>query len=304
MSQARTIPIHRVNHDARIRGVTVDAYVQEMRIANYSPVTIRERVKLLERFAATVDGTIFDATAENIREFQASLAHLSPASVNIYARHLRAFLVWAARQQRVDAELVDVVVVPKIRKGRPHPTSVDDLRTILACATGGLRLAYVLAAFAGLRCGEVCRLQRSDLDLAGPAPTALINGKGGRERVIPLLPPVVDELLILGRVRWVITRGENARPWKPKELSKASSMFLSDLGIETTFHSMRHAFATAVVQATRDPMLVRDLLGHESVATSEIYMLSSLDGAHARMAAVSDTASSLLRRGHLRAVSG
>jgi site-specific recombinase XerC len=65
---------------------------------------------------------------------------------------------------------------------------------------------------------------------------------------------------------------------------------------------MRAAFATLAFQATRDPLFVRDLLGHESVATTEIYTASSLADAHQRLSGLSDQAAGMLRPQRLRAV--
>src|SRR6266568_3473080 len=117
---------------------------------------------------------------------------------------------------------------------------------------------------------------------------------------VPLLPAVVDELLRQHR-GWVITLN-NGKPYTPNRLSVASTKHLHELGIPTTLHSMRAAFATLAFQATRDPLFVRDLLGHESVATTEIYTLSSLADAHQRLAALDGQASGLLRPQRLRAV--
>ena len=137
------------------------------------------------------------------------------------------------------------------------------------------------------------------LDLAAPA-TALVHGKGRKDRTVPLLPTVVDELL-RQRHGWVITL-DNGKPYTPNRLSVDSTKHLHELGIPTTLHSMRAAFATLAFAATRDPLFVRDLLGHSSVATTEIYTLSSLQDAHERLNGMSTQAAALLRPQRLRAV--
>lgn len=171
---------------------------------------------------------------------------------------------------------------------------------ILACTTGGLRRAYILAAFAGLRCGEITRLQSHDLDTAPPA-TALIHGKGRKDRTVPLIPAVVDELAGWHPRGWVVTL-ESGRPYTPNRLSVDSTKHLHDLGVATTLHSMRATFATLAFHATRDPLFVRDLLGHSSVATTEVYTQSSLADAHQRLAGLSDQAASMLRPRRLKAI--
>jgi integrase len=166
---------------------------------------------------------------------------------------------------------------------------------ILACATGNLRVAYILVASAGLRAGEVCRLRWEDAQLDAAIPVALIHGKGGTERIVPLLVPVVEELLRRPQPhRGVIITRPDGRPIEPVEQSGSSTHFLRSIGMETTLHSMRHAFATQVVRMTKDVLFVRDLLGHQSLTTTQVYMNSDLDGAHDRLADMSTIATSML----------
>ncbi len=273
----------------------MDAFIREMRIAGYSPVTIKDRVELIRRFEKFIDKPLTDATAEDIARFQDRAAKLAPASANIYARHLKAFYKWTHRQG-LTGDLAEDVIVPRVPRGRPHPTSSDDLAVIFACTTGALRLAYVLAAFAGLRRGEICRLQRQHLDLQGPLATILVMGKGGHERTVPLLKPVVDELHDYGLPRAGYVLKRRGEPYKPADLSIDSLRHLQELRVETTLHSMRHAFATSAARATRDPLFVRDLLGHQSVQTTEIYMDATANDGHLRLAGVTAFAESLLPR--------
>lgn len=281
-------------------------YRTEMEIAKYSPVTISDRIALLQRLAHHLDKPLLDATEDDLRGFQARFAHLAPASVDIYSRHMKAFYDWAARRRLLDRSPAENLIIPKVPKGRPHPTTADELRIIFACTRGVLRLVYVLAAFAGLRRGEICRIQRRDLDLAQPLATVLVHGKGGKERIVPLLAPVVAELYEYGlpRAGWVVKR--DGRPYAPGQLSIDSHNHLRQLRLSTTLHSMRGTFATAAAQATHDPLFVRDLLGHESVATTEIYMASTMADAHARLALLAEVAESFLTPGHapLRAING
>lgn len=286
----------------------VRQYITDMRIANYSPVTIKDRVDLLERFRTFIEReSLLDATVEDIRAFQALFVSRAPATQNIYARHLRAFFKWARQRRLIESDLAETVIVPKVARGLPHPTRHEDLRRIFACTTGFLRVAYVLAAFAGLRRGEICRLARVDLFLENPEPTALIHGKGGRERKVPIIAPVVAELRSYGLPRaGYVLRHPDGKPMRPGTLSAYSHNHLAELGVETTLHSMRHTFATDTARTTRDALFVRDLLGHQSVASSEIYMETTLNGAHARLEGVAESAVGILGagRGRLRAVHG
>lgn len=262
----------------------IDQYVTDMRIAQLSPITIRDRLAVLRRLRTFAGADLLALNDDELRAFQSTFAGLAPASVDIYSRHMRAFYAWAASRKLIEDDPSRALIIPRLTKGKPHPVSPDDLRVIMAATTGALRLAYVLAAFAGLRRAEICALQRSDIDLS-PPPTALIHGKGRRERIVPLLDCVVRELANTSR-RGYILRNRRDLPFSPSALSIESYNHLRALGFETTLHSMRHSFATQAAKMTRDPLFVRDLLGHSSVATTEIYMDTSLSDAHGRLAAL------------------
>lgn len=274
---------------------TLHQFAQDMRTAKYSPVTIEDRLEILRRLADHLgDTALLDATSEQLRGFQEQFAHLAPATIDIYSRHVKALYAWAYKRRLIGRDPAEEMIVPKVPRTQPHPTSLEDLRLIFSVTRGALRMAYVLAAFAGLRRGEICRLHRRDLSLSTPEPTALVHGKGNKERIVPLLPPAVAELHASGLSRGWVVHLPDGRPYPPGRLSSESTRHLQSLGLSTTLHSMRATFATHVGRLTRDPMLVRDLLGHESVATTEIYMKTSLRDAHLRLAGWGEQGSTLL----------
>ena len=269
---------------------------QHMVTAKLSPVTIKDRMELLVRYWTWLDGTpLLTATVDDLVAFQHTYSHRSPATCDIYTRHVQAFYRWAVLFELIEANPTRRMVSIKVRQGRPHPTKPDQMRAIFACATASLRIGFVLAGFAGLRCGEICRLKWDDLTLDVPTPTAVINGKGGKERVIPLLGPVVAELDALpGNRRGPVLINRAGHPYRPEFLSATVCRWLKERGIDTTLHSLRHAYATSAAQLTRDPLFCRDLLGHSSVATTEIYMQTSMHGAHDRLAGMAVAAEDYL----------
>jgi integrase len=281
-----------------------DMFELHMRTAKMSPDTIKKRLEILRRLAAVLENDddyspkpLIEATPDDLAAFQGTFAHLAPASMDIYSRHVRAFYRWAVAYGHVAADPCGRMVVPRKPRGLPHPTSPDDLRVIFACTRRPLRTAYALAAFAGLRAGEITRLRWEDVDLRQR--TAYVRGKGQRDRIVPLLPPVVDELQRVGLApRGPVVVLPSGRPFTPNRLSMESCRHLTQLpGVSTTLHGLRHSFGTLAYRYTRDPLLVRDLLGHESVATTEIYMQTSMDGAGERLASLAGDAAGLLDDG-------
>jgi len=269
-------------------------YALHMRTAKLSERTIGDRVELLRRLARFLPDGLLDATPDDLARFQSRFATLARATIDVYSRHVIAFYRWAFAYGHVAEIPTGRMVVVKPRRGVPHPISEADLRMLLACSQGGLRMAYVLAAFAGLRAAEITRLRAEDLSLDAAQPVALVSGKGDRERIVPILDPVAAELQAAGITRGPLARRKNGQPYTPHQLTSDSCAFMRALGIRSTLHSCRHYFASEVVKLTKDILLVRDLLGHSSVATTQIYMASSIDGASDRLANFSHSAASMV----------
>jgi integrase len=279
------------------------AYERDMRLRELSPRTIGDRLAVIDRLARWLDPVpLLDAGRVRLLDYERGFGHLAPASRDLYVRHIQSFYGWALEGGLIDVDPSTVLIRPRMQRGRPHPTSVDELRVIFACTPrGALRTAYTLAAFAGLRREEICRLRREDLHLSGAVSTADVHGKGGRPRTVPLLEPVVDELAVgLPRSGWLLTRHGDA--YVPGQLSVESYHHLRRIGVPTTLHSMRHAFATTTYRSTRDAVLVQRLLGHANLTTTQIYVEPDLDDVHSRLRVVADGAASLLGQRRLRAV--
>jgi integrase len=275
----------------------IDVFEAYCRTRKLSPDTVQKRVEVVRRLAAFLGGTdLYRATPDDLAAFQGTFAHLASASIDIYSRHVASFYRWALAYGHIDKDPTGRMVDVKVRRGLPHPTSADDLRIIFACTKRPLRTCYVLAAFGGLRCGEITRLRWEDVDLRRG--TAYIHGKGGKDRITPLLASVVDELERVGLApRGPVVVRASGRPFSPNALSIASTKHLAELHVSTTLHSLRHAFATEAYRTTKDILLVRDLIGHTSVATTQIYTASSLDGASERLSSLSTAAADILDDG-------
>lgn len=277
-------------------GELLHDFHQFMVICQRSPHTIGKRMELINRFVHFIyPKSLAEATYDDLTGFQATFAHLAPASANVYTRHLLALYNWAHTTGKLPTDPTDGLAVPNAPRGLPHPITMEDLRSIFALTQGPLRLAYLLGAFAGLRCAEICRLRWEFVTPGGQSPRALIHGKGRRERFVPLFPPVMKELHKLGLQRQgqlVLT--PKGQPYTPNRLSIDSHYHLQELGITSTLHSCRHFYATTVGELTHDPYLIRDLLGHQTLTTGEVYVKTTLSGVQARLSDFSDLMSALL----------
>jgi site-specific recombinase XerD len=220
-----------------------------------------------------------------VREFLLSLmtrVRGGTMSVGYYLQFLGA-LKFLYRVTLRRPEVVAAIPWPKMPKKRPDVMTRDEVRRVLDAATTAFWGAFLTTAYAaGLRRMEVAALAVRDLDSqAGILRVA--RGKGGKAREVMLDP----DLLACLRIHWrgqrltgdLLFPAHNPRGgWKqhPVELGQATRAFAAALraaGIRRrlTLHSLRHAFATHLLEDGVDVFTLQALLGHESLETTEQY---------------------------------
>lgn len=247
-----------------------------------------------------------EVAPRDLRSWQARLREdeLSSRSVSRALSAVKSFHRWLADAEGIEATAVLSARSPKSPARLPRPVSVDAASALIDHAASdhsedwiAARDAAILTLLwgAGLRISEALSLNQSD----APLPDILrIKGKGGKERIIPVLPaaaeavetylhllphdPASDEALFLG------ARGKrlNARL-----VRKAMERARSALGLPATAtpHALRHSFATHLLEAGGDLRVIQELLGHASLSSTQIYtavdqarLLDIYDRAHPR----------------------
>jgi integrase/recombinase XerC len=131
----------------------------------------------------------------------------------------------------------------------------------------------------GLRVSEALGLRGSDAPVGGKD-TLRVIGKGGRERLVPVLPVVrraVEDYLQLapfeGEPGEPLFRGKKGGPLSPRIVQMAVARLRGALGLESTAtpHALRHSFATHLLGRGGDLRTIQELLGHSSLSTTQIY---------------------------------
>ena len=157
----------------------------------------------------------------------------------------------------------------------PRPAAETDIARLARAGDVQTRALLALMACGGLRCIECSRLDWRDVDIAGA--TVIVNGKGSRERLIDLSPDVTRALAALalattGRTVGAVFVGPSGRRMSPARISQKVNRAFRAVGTPTRAHQLRHRCATmALRQPGVDLLAVRDLLGHASVSTTQIY---------------------------------
>lgn len=199
---------------------------------------------------------------------------------------VKAFFRWLGENEGVDAPAVLSTNAPRFAVGLPRPVAPDDARSLVDTLEGQANKAWVGARDAalvillygcGLRISEALALRRQDAPLKD---TLRITGKGGRQRLVPVLPRVreaVDSYLEIcpfaARAEDPLFLGVRGGPLNPRIARKAIERARMQLGLPagTTPHAMRHAFATHLLAAGGDLRTIQELLGHASLSTTQIY---------------------------------
>jgi integrase/recombinase XerC len=236
---------------------------------------------------------------------RAFLAHLAKRGLSrrSSARALsavRTFYAWMHRQDIVEDNPARKVGTPKLEKHLPGHLDrgqVDTLFKALATrASGGkfqdVRNMAILELFysAGLRVSELRGINRADLDLL--AGQVKVRGKGRKERIVPVGDHAQRALREYERVRdqlcarlgtksdrtamFLSSRGKRMSV-KQVQVSVTKWLAQVDEGAGLSTHSLRHSFATHLLDAGADLRAVQELLGHASISTTQIYTHTSVE---------------------------
>jgi len=220
------------------------------------------------------------------------LAPSSAARALVVARGLHRF---AFREGIVRADAAADVHPPRPPKRLPKALGLDEVLRLLEVfpADGGPsclrdRALLELLYSTGARISEAVGLDRDDVD--APARTVLLRGKGGKQRLVPVGRPALaalDAYLVCGRPMFA-QRGRgtpavflNARGAR---LSRQSAWAVlreaaarSQIPAAVSPHTLRHSFATHLLEGGADVRVVQELLGHASVTTTQVYTLVTVD---------------------------
>lgn len=261
----------------------------------------RDLLRYQEYLGSRGIGSLAEVTRVDVEEFRRHLDHigLAPASVTrcvVAVRNLHRFAVGSGQLQAD----VTAGMSPGTRSRRlPKALTMDQVESLLAApdtsTVEGLRDAVLLELLygTGARVSEVCALDVDDIRrvLDDPDLGLRLIGKGDKERIVPLgsyAAKAVDAWLIRGRPAWAeIGNGEHALllNTRGRRLSRQSAWAVirrageaAGLDVEhLSPHSLRHSYATHLLDGGADVRVVQELLGHSSVTTTQIYTLVTAD---------------------------
>jgi integrase/recombinase XerC len=227
--------------------------------------------------------------ARLVRAYLAWLSEQGYAKSTIARRMaaVRSWLRFLCRQGTLTANAAEGLRSPRQDKKLPHFLTNDQIQKLLDAPTGEdplcIRDRAILETLysAGLRVGELVGLSIDDLDL--DTGTAVVRGKGRRERLSLLGKPCVKALKLWLDVRDAVAPTAKSQPavflnhrgtrLTVRSVGRLLEKYLRLAGLDpqTTPHTLRHTFATHLLDAGADIRGVQELLGHRNLTTTQIY---------------------------------
>ena len=227
-------------------------------------------------------------TQTDMRAFAAAerARGLSARSLARRLSAVRSFLRWLADREGFDASRALSARGPRYRRSLPRPISPDQARAVLDLAGDSHPTPWVAARDAavltllyglGLRISEALALNGRDWPFAE---ALRISGKGGRERMVPVLPVARNAVADYLRLTpWPLEpaaplfRGVRGGRLSARSIDGAMAGLRQSLGLPETAtpHALRHSFATHLLSAGGDLRTIQQLLGHASLSTTQVY---------------------------------
>lgn len=245
---------------------SINGWTDTLKAAGLSAQTIKSRrYKMVHLAALLMPSGPEDVTTEQIVQVFAR-QQWKPETRKAYRNTISSFFRWLRKSgHRADDPSQDV---PRVKKPHAHPRPCPDryIKAALEKATESEKLMIRLGAECGLRRGEIARVHSDDVVADSAGRSLIVRGKGDKQRIVPL----PDDLAgIIMDARGYLFPGRFGGHVEESYIGDHISRLLPD---GYAAHTLRHRFATTAYGVTHDLFVVAELLGHESVETTEHYV--------------------------------
>jgi integrase/recombinase XerD len=250
--------------------------LEELQRRNYSPETIRAYLHHVAAFAQHFHRSPNQLGAKHVRQYQLFLIERKKAAWSTYNQTVAALRFFYAKILKRPFVLSEL---PFSRRPQQLPLilSREEVARILEAPTHLKSRALLMTIYAaGLRRTEAARLQVSDIDSARM--TITIKGKGQRDRVVMLSPVLLETLRQYWRYHkpkhWLFPGATPNQPISGNDIFQVFQNAARRAGItkQLSPHSLRHSFATHLLESGTDLRTIQILLGHRSLRTTARYL--------------------------------
>ena len=255
--------------------------IDDMRMRNFSPSTQRNYIRYVRDFAAYLQRSPDQASAEELRRYLLHLTDkgISATSYNANLPALKFFFQTTLDRPEVVRKLRTLPAPQRL----PKVLSRDEVRRLLEATTSlKYKAAFSIAYGAGLRVSEVVNLKVGDIDSQRMV-LRVEQGKGKKDRHAQLSPVLLDTLRHWwreGKQRsqvldngWLFPSRDPVNPLSARQVSRVfkTAAAAAELDPKYSMHSLRHSYATHLLEDKVDIRIIQTLLGHSKIETTTRY---------------------------------
>ena len=284
--------------DSFFRYLTYERGASPHTIRNYKS-DIREFTEfLMDEDSGGGKFDLLKVTSDDIRSYLGSIVSMrEKSSVSRKLSTLRTFFKFLVKKGYIDSNPASLVSYPKAKKKLTQYLTVDDVFSLLSMPNRetalGSRDAAILEILysSGIRVSELVGLDKSDIEW--DESLLRVEGKGKKERIVPMGTPALASLKSYldlrtpegfglnrdsmdGEALFLNSRGKRLTSRSINRIIK-KYILLGSLSLDVSPHSLRHAFATHLLEMGADLRDIQELLGHESISTTQRYTHISVD---------------------------
>src|SRR5580698_481088 len=270
-----------MNESTQGSSVLRQRMIEDMRMRKLSPKTQASYIRGVRRLAAHLGRSPDTATVEDLRNYQLHLVDqgTSPITLNATITGLKFFFDVTLDRAELMAKMKPVFVPRTL----PVVLSREDVSSLIA-ATKNLKhqTALSVAYGAGLRANEVISLKVGDVDSTRMT-LRIQQGKGGKDRYAMLSPVMLERLRTWWRVAraqgkmldggWLFPGLNPVEPLTTRQLNRAvhEARLAARIDKQVSLHTLRHSFATHLLEQKVDIRVIQVLLGHKKLETTSLY---------------------------------
>jgi len=258
-------------------------YRRFLKRRNFSPNTVKSYLNGLKHFVLWLDAPIETVTYRKIGAYMDDLLgkRLKPKTVNCYLNSVCQFYHYLCEEEGI--QLVNPVKKPNIMKlprGLPKHLKEEQIEILFKNLKGCRDQAmFMLMLRCGLRVEEVAHLSLGDIDLKRRM-LLIQDGKGAKDRIVYVSNDALHSLLDYLRVRsenkvkkvFLVEKGPlTGQPISIRGIQKRMEYYARKTNLKISCHSLRHTMATQMLNADTDLSTIQDLLGHNSIRTTQRY---------------------------------
>ena len=255
--------------------------IEDMRMRRLSPKTQAAYIRAVRQFARYLRRSPDTSTVEDLRNYQLHLVDrgTSAISLNAAITGLKFFFGVTLDRGAMMAKMQHVYMPRTL----PVVLSRDEVKRLIGACDNLKHLTALSVAYgAGLRASEVAALKVTDVDSQRMV-LRIQQGKGGKDRYAMLSPLMLERLRSWWRVAraqgkmpdggWLFPGLNPINPLTPRQLNRAVHAAARAAGLDkrVSMHSLRHAFATHLLEQKEDIRVIQVLLGHKKLETTALY---------------------------------